>query len=257
MSGNVQNASFTGRSGNYTLDKSIAVHQSAHKNELFILKEPMSESKKVPDFIRGINSDVLKSAIVQVLGDPLKTDNFEACQQSLKTVHQAKQSNGIVRANRSVKQVKSNHDRRGKGKDTAPKGKAKPAQIADKDLHTGQCSADEHRALTSEQKTLIRDERLEAKAAGKVAGKRAVDCLSKETAVNSSSDKTTSDEEKEFVIPRKSARVRVALPEEEAPLKAKKAAGDQFGWKAHAAHKEAKASKKASKAKPKSTPVKE
>jgi hypothetical protein len=220
----------------------------------------MSESKKeVTDFIRGINSDVLESAIVQLLGDPLKTDNFEACQQFLQTVHQAKQSNGIVRANRSVKQVKSHHDGggKGKGKGTAPKGKAKPAQIADKDLHAGQHSADEYWALTSEQKTLIRDKRLEAKAAGKVAGKRTVDCLSKETAVNLFSDETTSDEEKELVIPRKSVRVRVTLPEEEAPLKAKKAAGDQFGGKAHAAHKEAKASKKASKAKPKSTPVKE
>jgi hypothetical protein len=103
---------------------------------------------------------------------------------------------------------------------------------------------------------MIRDKRLEAKTAGKGAGGRTVDRLSKGSANNSSSDDTALDDEQEFVIPRKSARVRVADPEEEASPKAKKAAGDQFGRKAHATQEEAKA-KKASKAKTKGAPDKE
>ena len=50
----IANAVFTGRSSGYSFDKYIAMHQQAH-NELFLLQEPLPESKKVTDFLRGLH----------------------------------------------------------------------------------------------------------------------------------------------------------------------------------------------------------
>jgi hypothetical protein len=109
------------------------------------------------------------SAIVQVLGDPTKNNNFEVCQQFLKTVHAAKKSNGIVcQRERTVKKVGSHQERRkgkgkGKGKDRHGSASNTKKTISDKDIHVGQYSAEEYCSLTSDQKTLIREMRLEGK----------------------------------------------------------------------------------------------
>ena len=58
------------------------------------LDEPVSESKKVTDFLKGIRDPVLNTGKSIVLGDPGKLGNFEECQQYLSTIvqHMAAQS---------------------------------------------------------------------------------------------------------------------------------------------------------------------
>jgi hypothetical protein len=50
------------------------------------LDEPVAESKKVSDFLKGIRDPALVTAKSVVLGDPTKLDDFEACQQYLSTI---------------------------------------------------------------------------------------------------------------------------------------------------------------------------
>ena len=84
----------------------------------------------------------------------------------------------LVRKNdRSVKTVQQ----KGKGKPKAKGNRHAPAAkktITDKDLHTGQYSAEDYRASTSDQKSKIRTMRIEAKEAS--SGKHTVDKLLKE-----------------------------------------------------------------------------
>jgi hypothetical protein len=61
------------------------VHQEAH-NELLDCGEAVTETKKVDDFLKGIQDPGLQVGKTVVLSDPLKLDNFEACQQYLSTL---------------------------------------------------------------------------------------------------------------------------------------------------------------------------
>jgi hypothetical protein len=63
------------------------MHQTAH-NELLDLEEPVSESKKVTDFLKGIRDSALNTGKSIVLGDPIKLGSFEECQQYLSTIVQ-------------------------------------------------------------------------------------------------------------------------------------------------------------------------
>jgi L-rhamnose mutarotase len=79
----IATARYTGKS-RYSFDSYIARHQKAH-NELFTLGEVLSESKKVQDFLRGIEDSSFATFKGIVLGDNTKLENFELCQQYLKT----------------------------------------------------------------------------------------------------------------------------------------------------------------------------
>jgi hypothetical protein len=50
------------------------------------LDEPIPETKKVTDFLAGITDSRLSNAKDLILGDPQKLQNFESCQQYLKTL---------------------------------------------------------------------------------------------------------------------------------------------------------------------------
>jgi hypothetical protein len=71
----------------FTFASYVTLHQAAH-NELMDLDEPVSESKKVTDFLKGIRDPVLNTGKSIVLGDPGKLGNFEECQQYLSTIVQ-------------------------------------------------------------------------------------------------------------------------------------------------------------------------
>jgi hypothetical protein len=61
------------------------MHQEAH-NTLADLDEPVPETKKVTDFLAGITDVRLSNAKDLILGDTQKLQNFELCQQYLKTL---------------------------------------------------------------------------------------------------------------------------------------------------------------------------
>ena len=66
-------------------DSYIAKHQKGH-TELERLGEPVAESKKVTDFLRGITDSRLETGKSVIDGDTTKLESFEECQQYMKTL---------------------------------------------------------------------------------------------------------------------------------------------------------------------------
>ena len=62
----------------FTFANNVTLHQTAH-NELLDLDEPVSESKMVTDFLKGIRDSNLITGKSIVLGDPVKLGDFEEC----------------------------------------------------------------------------------------------------------------------------------------------------------------------------------
>jgi hypothetical protein len=82
---NIKEAKFTGMTPRYSFDKYVHIHQK-NQNKLALLGEPVSETKKVLDFLEQISAPLLATAKENVLGDLAKLENFHACQQYLKQV---------------------------------------------------------------------------------------------------------------------------------------------------------------------------
>ena len=81
----INTAKYRGSQKNFTFDAYISRHHKAHA-ELAHLLEPVSEGKKVEDFLLGILDSRLQNAKDNIVGDTIKSGNFEACQQYLKTI---------------------------------------------------------------------------------------------------------------------------------------------------------------------------
>ena len=69
----------------YSFQNYVTLHQKAH-NELEELGEPVSETKKVAEFLKYITDPTLQMGMQIVMGDPAKLDIFELCQQYLSTL---------------------------------------------------------------------------------------------------------------------------------------------------------------------------
>jgi hypothetical protein len=82
---NIKEAKFTGMTPRYSFNKYVRIHPENH-NKLALLGEPVSETKKVSDFLEQISAPSLATAKENVLGDLVKLENFQACQQYLKQV---------------------------------------------------------------------------------------------------------------------------------------------------------------------------
>jgi hypothetical protein len=83
----MSSSAFCGQRCGFTFDNYVSIHQEAHK-ELLDLKEEVDESKKVTNFLKGIQDPHLSVGKQIVLGDPTKMVNFELCQQYLGTLIQ-------------------------------------------------------------------------------------------------------------------------------------------------------------------------
>jgi hypothetical protein len=102
------------------------VHQEAH-NELYDCEEEVKESKKVDDFLNGIQDPGLVVGKIVILSDPQKLGDFEACQQYLSTLV-ANMSN---RAKSSGERNASSATRGGGGDNSALIDKVKGGQYTD------------------------------------------------------------------------------------------------------------------------------
>jgi len=80
----IASARYSGQKRPFSFDTYVEMHQEAH-NTLADLEEPVPETKKVTDFLAGITDTHLSNAKDLILGDPQKLQNFELCQQYLKT----------------------------------------------------------------------------------------------------------------------------------------------------------------------------
>jgi hypothetical protein len=81
----IASAVYRGPRRGFTFINYVSVHQEAH-NELFDCKVAVEDSKKVDDFLNGIQDPGLVVRKTVVLSDPLKLGDFEACQQYLSTL---------------------------------------------------------------------------------------------------------------------------------------------------------------------------
>ncbi len=157
-------ARYTGRTKSFSFDSYIIKHQKAH-NELFILKEPLTETKKVQDFLAGIHDPAFATFKGIVLGDTAKMSNFEACQQYLKTCDNVTKTSSLHSANskREVATVKTTSKKKGSKPNKGTKNRP------DSPPHYGHYSSEDYRKLNSKQREKLRAKRT---ADGKSGGKR-------------------------------------------------------------------------------------
>ena len=142
---------YDGPKKNWTFDQYVAAHLRAH-NELEYCKEPVPETKKVKDFLDGIEDERLDSAKDNILGDETKLNDFDETQKYL----------SLVVSNKKVAAVK----RRGRQISASSTGK-KPTerkQKNEKGLEISGAKKDtneEWASLSTEDKRTIQNERAE------------------------------------------------------------------------------------------------
>ena len=152
----IASSTYLGPRKGFTFASYVTLHQSAH-NELLDLDEPVSESKKVTDFLKGIRDPNLNTGKSIVLGDPMKLGNFEECQQYLSTVVQ--NMSAQMKSERQVSSA-STGDGGGRG------GSA----LVDR-IKGGAYSDEQFRALSPEDKKRVQKYRDEAKKKKKAKNK--------------------------------------------------------------------------------------
>ena len=152
----IASSAYLGPRKGFTFASYVTLHQSAH-NELLDLDEPVSESKKVTDFLKGIRDPNLNTGKSIVLGDPAKLGDFEECQQYLSTVVQ----------NMSA-QMKS--ERHVSSATTADGGGRGGSSLVDR-IKGGAYSDEQFRALSSDDKRRVQKYRDEAKKKKKAKNK--------------------------------------------------------------------------------------
>ncbi len=150
----IATAIYSGK-GRYTMDQYVARHQKAH-NELEALGEAVAETKKVANFLKGINDPKLETGKTVVDGDNAKLVSFELCQQYFKT---------LVK-NGKTRNVGSGATPRQIAVLTAPKKrKVNPKKHESKPkVDGGHYTAQDYRALTEDKRTQVRALREAAKA---------------------------------------------------------------------------------------------
>ena len=85
----MQNLKFNGKSKNFTMDTCAQRHQPCHN----ILadaesRDVVAETKKITDFIDGLQTPWLSAAIMMVLFDPVKYNTFHAASSFIAAEHQ-------------------------------------------------------------------------------------------------------------------------------------------------------------------------
>jgi hypothetical protein len=147
-------SAYLGPRKGFTFASYVTLHQSAH-NELLDLDEPVSESKKVTDFLKGIRDPNLNTGKSIVLGDPTKLGDFDECQQYLSTVVQ--NMSAQMKSERQVSSAVTDSGGRG-------------GSLVDR-IKGGAYSDEQFRALSTEDKRRVQKYRDEAKKKKKAKNK--------------------------------------------------------------------------------------
>jgi hypothetical protein len=142
----IATSAYLGPRKGFTFASYVTLHQSAH-NELLDLEEPVSESKKVTDFLKGIRDPSLNTGKSIVLGDPTKLGDFDECQQYLSTVVQ-----NMTAQAKSERQVSS----------ASTDGHSRGSTLVDR-VKGGTYTDEQYRALSAEDKRRVQKYRDEAK----------------------------------------------------------------------------------------------
>ena len=142
----ITSSAYLGPRKGFTFSNYVTLHQTPH-NELLDLEEPVSESKKVTDFLKGIRDSSLNTGKSIVLGDPAKLGDFEECQQYLSTI--VLNTSAQTKAERHVSSATTD-------------GGSKGGSLVDK-IEGGAYSDEQYRSLSPEEKRRVQTFRDEAK----------------------------------------------------------------------------------------------
>ena len=142
----IASSAYLGPRKGFSFANYVTLHQTAH-NELMDLDEPVSESKKVTDFFKGIRDSALTTGKSIVLGDPAKLGNFEECQQYLSTIVQ-----NMAAQSKSERHVSSV---------VTDGGGGKGGSLVDK-IKGGAYTDEQYRSLSEQEKRRIQKYRDEA-----------------------------------------------------------------------------------------------
>lgn len=84
----IASSAYHGPCKGFTIANYVMLQHQVAYNELLELDEPVAESKKISDFlVKGIRDpNLIMAKSAAVLGDPVKVDNFEECQQYFSTI---------------------------------------------------------------------------------------------------------------------------------------------------------------------------
>jgi len=200
----ISTAVFKGAKRNYSFQDYITTHAKAHAEIKHCNKEEeITESKKVTDFLFGIQDSSMESTINHVYRNTDMLNNFELCQKYLATTKIAADNLNRAKGSRNIAAVQE----KGRGK----KGKGKLSdgfQLEDK-----RYPFDIYRLLSNAQKKQLKEW-----ADSKSLKRRKVKSLKQESKGDGDDNQDSSSEEDE--------------PEEQA--------GRQFGRKAHKKAKQSK-----------------
>jgi hypothetical protein len=164
----------------------------------------LSESKKVQDFLTGIEDTSFSTFKGIVLGDNDKLESFEQCQQYLKTCSNVLHTTQTAGNKRNIATTVTSRIKKGK--------KVKSPGSPDDPPHYGHYSNEEYKALNMKQRMKLKQYR-EANRKGKLGGKR------KTAVVDTAKSDTESDDE---VPPRKAKKVKMTEPRPRSIIKAVK-----------------------------------
>jgi hypothetical protein len=133
----------------------VEVHQGAH-NTLLDLNEPVPETKKVTNFLASITDPRLSNTKDLILGDAQRLQDFESCQQYLKTLIYNKM-------------MQEKHERQVSGKQSSYKGRCLNTPNKDTSGKTDGVTArtytqEEWSALTDEERAKVKQLRKERKS---------------------------------------------------------------------------------------------
>jgi hypothetical protein len=141
-------AKYQGERRNFTFVQYVALHQKAH-NELDELGESISETKKVTDFLAGINSQEMITAKQVVMGDEVRLESFDLTQTYLTNFVNTQTTQ--QKASRNVAEVQTGK-RGGGGKgNNFQKKKGGSGRI-----HAGTYSPEEWNALSFTERDEVR-----------------------------------------------------------------------------------------------------
>jgi hypothetical protein len=146
----INNARFAGDRARYHFSDYISVHQKAH-NELDELGEPVSETKKVTDFMAGIQDPKAETAKAVVISSPLMRESFEMTQTYLQ--HFVDSMEAQKRSTRTVAAVESKQE----GKPQQRHKQTQKKQISGPKVHSGNYTHTEWRALSSDEQQQVRE----------------------------------------------------------------------------------------------------
>jgi len=151
----IASAVFRGTRRNFSFQDYINLHARAHEeirqcNE----DEEVAESKKVTDFLVGIQDPTMESAINVVYGDEDKLNNFEACQHFLNTTKV--NAENLNRAKGGHRNIAMMDTKGGKGGKSKRKGKKLEKLPDGFKLEDKRNPYEIYRLLSNEQKNLLK-----------------------------------------------------------------------------------------------------